>query len=46
MPDAGDGLRGDAFAAAGEAQPFGGRGLDAHAGRLESENLRDPRSHG
>src|ERR1043165_6322809 len=37
----GDRLGGDAFAAAGEAQAFGGGGLHADPGRIDLQYLRD-----
>src|SRR6476659_6941807 len=41
----GDGLGGDAFAAAGKAQAFGCGGLDADPGGIEFQDLRDPGLH-
>ena len=41
----GDRLRGDAFAAAGEAEAFGRRRLHADAASIERKDLRDARAH-
>src|SRR5690348_1741660 len=38
-------LRGDALAAAGEAEAFGGRRFDADALRIEAEDFGDARDH-
>src|SRR5471032_1700709 len=44
--DGGARHRGDAFLAAGEAEPLAGGGLHRHARQIQSGNLGDPRTHG
>src|SRR5712675_3802083 len=45
QPYRGDGLRGDAFTAAGEAEPLGRRRLDADPVRRDFEDFRQPLDH-
>src|SRR5712671_1102939 len=45
QPYRGDGLRGDAFAAAGEAEPLGRRRLDADPVGRDFQDFGDPLDH-
>src|SRR3954453_24048748 len=45
-PDGGAGGGGNAFLAAGEAEPFAGGGLDRHSRHVEAGDLGDARAHG
>ena len=45
QPDSGHGLRRDALAPAGKAEPVGRRRLDADACRGDAENSRNPLDH-
>src|SRR4051812_13579050 len=46
QPDGGAGGGGDAFLAAGEAQPLAGGGLDRHPRHIEAGDLGNARPHG